>query len=143
MIKIIAIALSLVFLSGCESLKLRNIAKTAATTTATYAIAGPVPAVANLGTSMVWDEIVLDPVPPPQIKEVETKEQAVAYVAESLFMNAMYAFVAYLLITLIAVPFVRRWGYNAAKKKYQPEKTLDEQRESIIKEIMDIINKDK
>ena len=36
-------------------------------------------------------------------------------------MNALYAFIAYLLITLIAVPFIKRWGYNQAKDKYKAQ----------------------
>jgi len=43
----------------------------------------------------------------------------VAFVAESLFMNSLYAFIAYMVITLIAVPFIRRSGYNKAKSKYK------------------------
>ena len=80
-------------------------------------IINPVAGVASLATSMAYDEIIPDQ---PSVEQIETKEQAVAFVAESLFMNALYAFIAYMLITLIAVPFIRKWGYNAAKKKYKP-----------------------
>ena len=65
---------------------------------------------------MAYDEIIPDQ---PSVEQIETEEQAVAYVAESLFMNALYAFIGYLVITLIAVPFIRKWGYNDAKKKYK------------------------
>jgi len=92
-------------------------AKTGATTAITYAIAGPIPAIANLATSVTVDEILPEV---KQIDDIKTKEQAVAFVADSFFMNALYAFIAFLLITNIAVPYVtRRWGYNEAKNKYR------------------------
>jgi len=65
---------------------------------------------------MAYDELVPDK---PTVEQIESTEQATAYIAESLFMNALYGFIAYMLITLIAVPFIRRWGYNDAKKKYK------------------------
>lgn len=116
MIKAIAFILSLTLLTGCSSLKLRNIGKSGVTTGIAYATGGVVPAVGVLATAMAYDEIIPDQ---PSVDQIETEEQAVAYVAESLFMNALYAFIAYLLITLIAVPFIKRWGYNQAKKKYK------------------------
>jgi hypothetical protein len=115
-IKAIAFILSLTLLTGCSSLKLRNIGKSGVTTGIAYATGGVVPAVGVLATAMAYDEIIPDQ---PSVDQIETEEQAVAYVAESLFMNALYAFIAYLLITLIAVPFIKRWGYNQAKKKYK------------------------
>lgn len=111
--------LLITLLSGCESLKLKNVAKTGATTTVAYAVGGAIPAVANVVTSVTVDEVI--PEPKKEVNEIETEEQAVAYVAESLFMNALYAFIGYLLITLIAVPFIRKWGYNQAKDKYKTD----------------------
>jgi hypothetical protein len=103
--------------TGCSSLKFKNIAKTGATTAVTYAIAGPIPAIANLATSVTVDEILPEE---PKLDQIETKEQSAAYIADSLFMNSLYAFIAFLLITNIAVPYVtRRWGYNEAKNKYR------------------------
>jgi len=67
---------------------------------------------------MAYDEIIPDE---PKVADIKTKEQAVAFVAESLFMNLLYAFVAWMLITLIAVPFIRKGGYNKAKAKYKPK----------------------
>ena len=103
--------------AGCSSLKFNNLVKTGATTAVTYAIAGPVPAVANLAVSVGVDEIMPQE---PQIDQIETKEQSAAYIADSLFMNALYGFIAFLLITNLAVPFfTRKWGYNKAKEKYK------------------------
>ena len=103
--------------AGCSSLKFNNLVKTGATTAVTYAIAGPIPAVANLAVSVGVDEIMPQE---PQIDQIETKEQSAAYIADSLFMNSLYAFIAFLLITNLAVPFfTRKWGYNKAKEKYK------------------------
>jgi hypothetical protein len=94
--------------------------KTGATTAVTYAVAGPVPAVANLAVSIGVDELIPEET---SINEIESKEQAVAFVADSFFMNALYAFIAFLLITNIAVPyFTKRKGYNEAKQKYRRRK---------------------
>lgn len=115
-VRLIFAFLLIISLTGCESLKLRNMGKSGVTTGIAYVAGGTIPAVGVLATSMAYDEII----PAEQsVDQIETEEQAVAYVAESLFMNALYAFIAYLLITLIAVPFIKRWGYNQAKKKYK------------------------
>ena len=113
--RLLAVVLSLTLLTGCESLKLRNLGKSGASAGVAYVIS-PLAGVATLATAMAYDEIIPDQ---PSVEQIETEEQAVAYVAESLFMNALYAFIGYLVITLIAVPFIRKWGYNDAKKKYK------------------------
>lgn len=103
-----------ILLAGCSALELRNLGKSTATTAVTYAIAGPVPAVVNAATSMAYDEIIPEQ---EELKEVQTKEQAIAYVAESFFMNVLYGFVAWMVITLIALPLMAKWGYKKAKKE--------------------------
>ena len=115
MIKALALVLSLTLLSGCSSLKLRNLGKSVASSGVAYVV-NPIAGVAVLATSMAYDEIIPDE---PSIDQIETEEQAVAFVAESLFMNLLYGFVAWLVITLIAVPYIRRGGYNKAKAKYK------------------------
>ena len=117
MIKAIALVLSLTLLTGCSSLELRNLGKSVATTGVAYAVAGPIPAFANAMTSMAYDEIIPDE---PNIGEIKTSEQAVAFVATGLATDALYAFIAFLLITNVVVPWVtRRNGYAKAKKKYK------------------------
>ena len=113
-IAIIIIALSLI---SCSSLELRNLGKSVATTGVTYVVAGPIPAIANAATSMAYDEIVPDS---PEVADIETKEQAVAYVAQSWGTDALWAFLAFLIITNIVVPWMtKRRGYNQAKEKYK------------------------
>jgi len=113
--RLFTVVLCLTMLTGCSSLELRNLGKSGASAGVAYVI-NPIAGVATLATSMAYDEIIPDQ---PSVEQIETEEQAVAYVAESLFMNALYAFIGYLVITLIAVPFIRKWGYNDAKKKYK------------------------
>jgi len=115
-VRLIALVL-VVSLVGCSSLKFKNIAKTGATTAVTYAIAGPVPALANLATSVAVDEVLPEE---KSVDNIESKEQAVAFVADSLFMNALYGFIAFLLITNVLTPYItKKWGYNEAKNKYR------------------------
>jgi len=107
--------ITITLLTGCSSLKLRNLGKSVASSGVAYVV-NPIAGVAVLATSMAYDEIIPDE---PSIDQIETEEQAVAFVAESLFMNLLYGFVAWLVITLIAVPYIRRGGYNKAKAKYK------------------------
>jgi hypothetical protein len=113
--RLLAVVLSLTLLTGCESLKLRNLGKSGASAGVAYVI-NPIAGVATLATAMAYDEIIPDE---PQIEQIESKEQATAFIAESLFMNVLYGFIAWLVITLIAVPFISRYGYNKAKAKYK------------------------
>jgi hypothetical protein len=114
---LISLIVAFMLSAGCNSLEFKNIAKTGATTAVTYAIAGPLPAVVNLATSVAVDEVLPDE---PKIKDVKTKTQAVALVATSWGMNALYAFIAFLLITNILTPLLtKKWGYNEAKNKYR------------------------
>ena len=113
--RLFTVVLCLTLLTGCSSLELRNLGKSGASAGVAYMV-NPIAGVASLATSMAYDEIIPDQ---PSIDQIETEEQAVAFVAESLFMNSLYAFIAYMVITLIAVPFIRRSGYNKAKSKYK------------------------
>jgi hypothetical protein len=115
--KLILIALLSVTLLGCESLKFKNLAKTGATTAVAYAVAGGIPAISVLATSITVDEVLPKT---NQVDDIKSKEQAVAFVADSFIVNALYAFIAFLLITNVLTPFIsRKWGYNQAKAKYK------------------------
>lgn len=108
--------LSLTLLTGCSSLKLRNLGKSGASAGVAYAV-NPIAGVAVLATAMAYDEIIPDE---QNIGEIKTSEQAVAFVATGLATDALYAFIAFLLITNIAVPWItKRRGYNQAKTKYK------------------------
>ena len=117
MIRLTTLFISLMLLTSCASLDLRNLGKSAVTTGITYVVAGPIPAIANAATSMAYDELVPDS---PEVADIETKEQAVAYVAEAWSKDILYGFLAFLLITNIVVPWLtRRQGYAKAKNKYK------------------------
>lgn len=66
--------------SGCQSIKFKNAVKTGATTAVTYAVAGPIPAIANLAVSIGVDEVLPEE---KRVDNIKTKEQAVAFVADS------------------------------------------------------------
>jgi hypothetical protein len=110
---ILFIALSL---SSCSSLELRNLGKSGVSAGVAYVI-NPLAGVATLATAMAYDEIVPDS---PEVADIETKEQAVAFVATSWGKDALYGFLAFLLVTNIVVPWLtKRRGYNQAKQKYK------------------------
>jgi len=114
----LALVLCLTLLSGCNSFKLRNLGKSGASAGVAYAI-NPIAGVATLATSMAYDEIIPDQ---PSVEQIESKEQAVAFVAQSWGTDILYAFIAFLLITNVIVPwFTKKRGYNQAKGKYKKE----------------------
>lgn len=107
------------FLAGCQALELRNAGKTVATTGVTYAIAGPLPAVANVLTSMAYDEILPEE---EELSEISTPEQAWAYAADKFLIYSLIGGIVFLLITNVLVPIItRQSGYNKAKRKYKYE----------------------
>ena len=114
--KALALVLYLTLLTGCSSLELRNLGKSGASAGVAYAI-NPVAGVATLATAMAYDEIIPDQ---PSIDQIQTEEQAVAYVATEWGYNALIGFIAFLLITNVLVPWLaRRNGYAKAKAKYK------------------------
>jgi len=119
--RLLTVVLCLTLLTGCSSLELRNLGKSGASAGIAYVI-NPIAGVATLATAMAYDEIIPDQ---PSVEQIETKEQATAYIAESLFMNLLYAGVAWMLITFIAVPFIHQRGYTKAKKKYSARLNKD------------------
>jgi hypothetical protein len=114
----LALVLCLTLLTGCSSLELRNLGKSGASAGVAYVI-NPIAGVATLATAMAYDEIIPDE---PNIDQIESKEQAVAFVAQSWGTDILYAFIAFLLITNVIVPwFTKKRGYNQAKGKYKKE----------------------
>ena len=117
--KALTLLLSLTLLTGCSSLELRNLGKSGAAAGVAYMI-NPIAGVATLATAMAYDEIIPNE---PNIDQIESKEQAVAFVAQSWGTDILYAFIAFLLITNVIVPwFTKRRGYNQAKTKYKEDK---------------------
>lgn len=111
--------LLITLLTGCQSLELRNLGKSGASTAIAYGLGGAIPAIGVLATSVIYDEVI-----PQQDKivDIETKEQAVAYVFEKAIVWSAIGFIAFLLISLIFAPIMtKRWGYNQAKLKYKDQ----------------------
>ena len=116
--RLFTVVLCLTLLTRCSSLELRNLGKSGASAGIAYAV-NPIAGVAVLATAMAYDEIIPDE---PNISEIKTSEQAVAFVATGLATDALYAFIAFLLITNVVVPWVtKRRGYNQAKGKYKKD----------------------
>jgi hypothetical protein len=107
--KILLLLIS-VTLMGCESLELRNAAKTASTTAITYIAAGPIPATLNLATSMAYDELVPNE---PVITDIETKEQMWAFIMKELFVYGLYSIIALLVFTSVIGP----WAADRRRKR--------------------------
>jgi len=104
---------------GCQSLEMRNLGKTGVSTAIAYGLAGAVPALGVLASNVIYDEVI-----PQQNKvvDIETREQAVAYVFEKAIVWSAVGFIAFLLISLIVAPIMtKRWGYNQAKTNNKGE----------------------
>jgi hypothetical protein len=92
-------------LGGFNSLDPKNLIKTAATTVVAYTIAGPIPAAANLATSVVIDEVLPDD--EPKISEIESgnKEQLTAYIVQNLTTTVLYIIIGFLIFTNVVGPW--------------------------------------
>jgi len=66
---VLALSLSGCSLFGFKSLEPGNLIKTSATTAVTYTVAGPIPALANLLTSVAVDEVL--PEDKPNVSQIE------------------------------------------------------------------------
>ncbi len=130
--KILAMTLA-VSLSGCSmlggfnSLDPKNLIKTAATTAVTYTIAGPIPAAANLATSVAVDEVLPDD--KPKIGEIEegNSEQMIAYIVQNLTTTVLYIIIGFLIFTNVVGPWAaqrraRRKAEAAAEDRRRKEK---------------------
>ena len=108
------------FLTGCESIKFKNLAKTGATTAITYAVAGPIPAIVNLGTSVLVDEVLPAEETITDIESGNT-EQMWAYIWKELMENILYAIIGLLVFTTVIGPWaVQRRARR--KRKYDQYK---------------------
>jgi hypothetical protein len=119
--KILLVFLALA-LTGCESLKLRNIVKTGTTTAITYVAGGPIPAVATLATSIAYDELVPAKA---QVQDIKTREQMWAFIMKELFVYGLYSVIALLAFTSVIGPWAadrrrkRKMKYDALKSEVE------------------------
>jgi starvation-inducible outer membrane lipoprotein len=111
-------------LSGCtsiglpKSLEFNNAIKTTATTGVTYAVAGPIPALLNLATSIAVDETLPEK---KDISKVKTKEQLWAYMWSETKELVLYGAIILLLFTTIISPWALQRRANR-KRKYDQYK---------------------
>jgi hypothetical protein len=117
------IILSALTLTACESIKARNIIKTGATTAVTYAVAGPIPAVINLGTSIVIDEVLPEE---NTVSDIEkgNKEQMFAFITDKFLIYVLYGFIGFLVFTNILGPWAAQRRARRQMKYQQLEEEL-------------------
>jgi len=122
----VLILLSVILLSGCstldvpKSLKLDNAVKTTATTAVTYAVAGPVPAAANLLTSVAVDEVMPDK---PNVPDIDpgNREQMWAYIWKDTSEGILYGLIALLAFSTVIAPWATQRRARR-KRKYEQYK---------------------
>jgi len=124
---VLALSLSGCSLFGFKSLEPGNLIKTSATTAVTYTVAGPIPALANLLTSVAVDEVL--PEDKPNVSQIEegNKEQMVAYIIDSVLSNILYVIIGFLVFTNVVGPWAaqrraRRRAEAAAEDARRKEK---------------------
>jgi len=136
--KIFLLSLSLL-LASCtsipgvpESVQGKNLVKTGATTAVTYAVAGPIPALLNLGTSIAVDEVMPDE--GPKIEDIKSNKQLVAYIWSEFKDMILYGAIIFLLFTTVITPWAvqRRARRKRKYDQYKYEaKLAREQNENI------------
>jgi|TARA_B100001079_G_scaffold183885_1_gene158282 hypothetical protein len=114
-------------LGGFNSLDPKNLIKTAATTAVAYTVAGPLPAAANLATSIAIDEVLPDD--KPAISEIEegNQEQMIAYIVQNLTTTVLYIIIGFLVFTNVVGPWAaqrraRRKAEAAAEDRRRKDK---------------------
>lgn len=129
--KIYLTLISLIFLSSCASLDSKNILKTGATTAITYAVAGPIPAVLNLGASVLVDEMVPDD--KPKIEDVKSNKQLVAYIWTEFQDMLLYGAIIFLAFTTVITPWAvqRRARRKRKYDQYKYESKLAREKDNV------------
>jgi len=126
-----------IFLSSCtsipESIKGKNLVKTSATTAVTYAVAGPIPAIANLGTSIAVDEVM--PESKPQIEDIKSNKQLVAYIWTEFKDLILYGAIVFFAFTTVIAPWAAQRRARRKRKydQYKYEAQLAREQNENIK----------
>lgn len=109
----------ILFLTGCNSFKLGNLIETTALGGVAYATGGVAPALAVTGTSIVANELEPEEV----VADIETTEQAVAFVFTEAMYYSLAGFILFLVLTNIIFPYfqqrrlLRRMEYDRIHKE--------------------------
>jgi hypothetical protein len=134
---ILFLAISLTACSGLTSLDPKNLIKTAGTTVVTYAVAGPIPALANAATSIIIDEVLPDP--EPEITQIEAgnREQMTAYIIANITDAILYGVLGFLAFIMVIGPWAaarrarRKMKDEYHRKKYDKMKAELDARKDI------------
>jgi hypothetical protein len=108
-------------LSSCSltDFSSKDTIKTGATTAVTYAVAGPIPALINLGTSLAVDAVMPDN--KPKIEDIKSNKQLVAYIWSEFKTMILYGAIIFLAFTTVITPWaVQRRARR--KRKYDQYK---------------------
>ncbi len=111
-------------LGGFNALDPKNLIKTAATTGATYAVAGPIPAAVNAATSVAIDSVLPDD--KPQISEIEAgnEEQLRAFMFANLTETVLYGVIGFLIFTNVVGP----WAAQRRARRKAEQAAVDQRR---------------
>ncbi len=120
------------FLSSCSltDFNLKDTVKTGTTTVVTYAVAGPVPALINLGTSLAVDAVMPDS--KPKIEDIKSKKQLVAYIWSEFKELILYGAIIFLLFAWVITPWAtqrrrnRQMKYDQYKAEAKASRTLNQ-----------------
>jgi hypothetical protein len=118
--KAIAAGLSLILLTGCNSLSFRNLGKTSVATGVAYVAAGTVPAIGVAAAALAYDEIIPDQ---SQLPEIKSSQQAVAYVMDKALLYALIGALCFFIITTIIAPIITR---KRAYKQFKSDKDYND-----------------
>jgi hypothetical protein len=116
---------------SCSSIKGKNLIKTGASTAVTYAVAGPIPAIINLGTSIAVDELL--PEPKPQIEDIKSNKQLVAYMWSEFKELILYGAIAFFAFTTVITPWAvqRRARRKRRYDQYKYEAKLAREKDDV------------
>ena len=111
-------------LGGFNALDPKNLIKTAATTTVTYVVAGPLAAAANAATSVAIDSVLPDDKPAIGDIEAGNEEQLRAYMFQNLTQNILYLVIGFLIFTNVIGP----WAAQRRAKRKAEQLAADQRR---------------
>jgi phenylpyruvate tautomerase PptA (4-oxalocrotonate tautomerase family) len=103
----------------------------------TYAVAGPIPALANAATSIIIDEVLPDP--EPEITQIEAgnREQMTAYIIANITDAILYGVLGFLAFIMVIGPWAaarrarRKMKDEYHRKKYDKMKAELDARKDI------------
>jgi hypothetical protein len=113
-------------LGGFNALDPKNLIKTAATTGATYVVAGPIPAAVNAATSVAVDSVLPDDKPAISDIEAGNEEQLRAFMFANITETILYGVIGFLIFTNVVGPWAaQRRARRKAEQAAQDQRRKD------------------